>query len=70
VLVKISTKPQEFRASGLKKHVISGFWRFKWTGATRQSVVKRIQNSSFQLEIPDLRCYKSRKPKPFVGAAL
>lgn len=70
VLVKISTKPQEFRAFGLKNRLFSRLWRFKWTGAIRQSAAKRILNSSSLSEIPDLHSPKSRKQKLFVGVAL
>jgi hypothetical protein len=70
VHVKVSTKPQEFRAFGLENLLFSRLWRFKWTGAIRQSVAKRILNSSSLSEIPALRYHKSRKQKPFVGVAL
>jgi hypothetical protein len=70
VLVKTSTKPQEFRAYGLKNRLFSRLWRFKWTGAIRQSAAKRILNSSSLSEIPGLRYHKSRKQKLFVGVAL
>jgi hypothetical protein len=70
VLVKMSTIPQEFRAFGLKNRLFSRLWRFKWTGATRQSAAKKIPNSSSLSEIPALHSPKSRKQKLFVGVAL
>jgi hypothetical protein len=69
VLVKNSTKPQEFRAFGRKNLLFSRLWRFTWTGAIRQSAAKRILNSSSLSETLGLHCHKSRKQKPFVGAA-